>query len=362
MSNPEFSQISDEMARVNPGRWTRPSDSTNPNSPQNSQATDSQSAPKELSFASHSNRHMRHPWGVLDFHIYLSHIESGRDKLHREKECHLIGNTSFRQVTLHDEPVLDDIPSGTNPTVVFVSLPVPNTQNESSNARLVLGFDMRSDRLQGFFVESESPIENYEELWQVWSQGGVELVIDIPLERFLAVICHTMEQEIEILEIGILRHYGLTTRVFQAGFDMVVTVQFLQFVEDFADLLSRELDELRDRYIPLQDDLRNLLATSSRDAWFGVREGLNIEQYRQKQLKKVVASGLFHGQSMLTLRDGSEETPQQDKVSRPVKIVPDHSGQWSWWNLQIQFLVSAIFLLYFISIFQRERVLCVGMF
>ncbi|KGO71516.1 hypothetical protein PITC_051570 [Penicillium italicum] len=362
MQSPQFSQISDEMARVNPDKWTKPSDSANHNSPQDPQDTGTQSAPREPSFASHSYRYMRHPWGVLDYHMYLAHVESGRDKLRREKECHLIGTTGFRQVTLHDEPILDDIPSGTNPTVIFVSLPVPDTQDEYSNARLVLGFDVKSDRFQGFFVESESPIESYEDLWEVWSQGEVELVIDIPLERFLAVIRHTMQHQIEILEIGVLHHYGLTTRGFQAGFDMVIIVQFLQFVEDFADLLSQESDELRDLYIPMQDELRNLLGTGSRDAWFGARDGLNIEQYRQKQLKKVVSSGLFRGQNMLVLRDGSPETPQQDKKSRPVRIVPGHSHRWSWSNLQIQFLVSAILILYICSVFQRERVMCVGMF
>ncbi|KAG0152802.1 hypothetical protein PDIDSM_2607 [Penicillium digitatum] len=329
----QFSQIS-EMTSANTGKWTKPSKSTNHNSSQDLSPTDSQFAPKEL---------------------------SGRDKLHREKECHLIGTTGFRQVTLHDEPVLDNIPSGRNPTVVFVGLPVPDMQNESSNARLVLGFDLKSDRLQGYFLDSKSPIKNYEDLWEIWSHGEAELVIDIPLERFLAVIRHTMQYQIEILEIGVLHHYGLTTRGFQAGLDLVISVQFLQFVEDFADLLSRESDELRDISMPLQDELRNLLGIGSRDSWFGAREGLNLEQYRQKQLKKVIASGLFHKQKMLVLRDGANEAMQQNKTSRPVVFVPGHSGRW-WSKLQIQFLVSAMIILSFCSVFQRERVLCVGMF
>ncbi|CAG7963252.1 unnamed protein product [Penicillium nalgiovense] len=322
-------------------------------------APDSQAVPKELSFASHLNRYMRHPWGVIDYYIYLTHIESGRDKLRREKECHLLETTGFAQVILHDEPVLNNIPAYTNPTVVFISLPVPDMQNEFSNARLVLGFDLQSDRLQGYFFEPESPVENYEDLWKVWNQGGGQLVIDVPVDRFLAIIRHTMQNQIEILEIGVLHHYGLTTREFQAGLDMVVTVQFLQFVDDFAELLSEEPDELRETYTPFQDELRELLATGSRDAWFAVRDGLNIEQYRQKQLKKVVASGLFQGQNMLVLRDGSEEIIEKDK-SRPVKIVPGHLRSWS--KLRIRVLVSVILILCFCSLLDRERVICMGMF
>jgi hypothetical protein len=303
---------------------------------------------------------MRHPWGVIDYYIYLTHIESGRDKLRREKECHLVETTGFTQVTLHDEPVLNNIPAYTNPTVVFVSLPVPDMQNEFSNARLVLGFDLQCDRLQGYFFEPESPVENYEDLWEVWNQGEGQLVIDVPVDRFLAIIRHTMQHQIEILEIGVLHHYGLTTREFQAGLDMVVTVQFLQFVDDFAELLSEEPDELRETYTPFQDELRELLATGSRDAWFAVRDGLNIDQYRQKQLKKVVASGLFQGQNMLVLRDGSEESTKKN-MSRPVKIVPGHR-RWSWSKLRVRVLVSAMLILCFCSLFDRERVICMGMF
>ncbi|KAJ5458986.1 hypothetical protein N7530_010930 [Penicillium desertorum] len=350
MQSPRLSPSADDMTPVNSLKWVKPTKSTNTNPPK-----DSQPVPKELSFASHLNRYMRHPWGVIDYYIYLTHIESGRDKLRREKECHLVETTGFTQVTLHDEPVLNNIPAYTNPTVVFVSLPVPDMQNEFSNARLVLGFDLQSDRLQGYFFEPESGVENYEDLWEVWNQGEGQLVIDVPVDRFLAIIRHTMQHQIEILEIGVLHHYGLTTREFQAGLDMVVTVQFLQFVDDFAELLSEEPDELRETYTPFQDELRELLATGSRDAWFAVRDGLNIDQYRQKQLKKVVASGLFQGQNMLVLRDGSEESTKKKY------IVPGHR-RWSWSKLRVRVLVSAMLILCFCSLFDRERVICMGMF
>lgn len=357
MQSPQLPQIDDEMTRIHPLKWKKPSASINSDS-----SKDSDSVPAEVSFPSSSNRHMRHPWGVLDYHMYLSHIESKRDELRRKKECHLLETTGFRQVTLHDEPELHNLRADTNPTVVFVSLPVPDMQDEFSNARLVLGFDLKSDHLQGYFFESEVPIENYEDLWQVWNQGGGELVIDIPVQRFLSVIRHTMQQQIEILEIGVLQHYGLTTRGFQAGLDMVIAVQFLQFVDDFAELITEETYELRGLYLPFQDELRNLLECGSRDAWFAVRDGLDIQQYRQKQLKKVVASGLFHGQNAVVLREGPEKTPQKEKMSRPVNIIPRHSSPWSWSKLQMQVLVSALFILCFCSVFQRERVMCVGMF
>ncbi|KXG51627.1 uncharacterized protein PGRI_090200 [Penicillium griseofulvum] len=378
----EFSKIADEMARIHPKKWAKPVKSTTPNPPKDSQPKNIkpkdtkptvpeptipepskfQPTPSgEPSFAAHGNRYMRHPWGVIDYHIYLTHIESRRDKLHREKECYLPGTTGFTQVSLHDETVLEDVFTHSHPTVVFASLPVPDVDDESSIASMVLGFDLESRRLQGYYFQPESPIKNYEDLWKVWSQGEGQLVIDIPVDRFLAVIRHTMQQHIEILEIGLLRHYGLTMREFQAGLDMVITVQFLQFLDDFAELVSEDPEEIREIYTPFQDELRELLATGSRDSWFAVRDGLSIEQYRQKQLKKVVASGLFHGQKMLVLRDDTEST-ETNKVSRQVKVIPSHPSLWSWSKLRIRLLVSAMLILCFCSVFDREKVLCVGMF
>ncbi|KAI2718436.1 hypothetical protein CBS147339_7169 [Penicillium roqueforti] len=363
MQSPQLSQLADEMTYIIPSKLMRPKSNPFTNDSQLKDISPTifrPATPNEVCFASHLNRYMHHPWGVVDYYIYLLHIESGRNKLRRKKECYLLETTGFTQVTLHDEPVLNNLPTHTNPTVIFVSLPVPDMQNEFSNARLVLGFDLQSDRLQGYFFEPEAPIENYEDLWKVWNQGEGELVIDVPVDRFLAIVRYTMEHQIEILEIGVLHHYGLITREFQAGLDMVVTLQFLQFVDDFAELLAEEPDELRELYTPFQDELRELLATGSRDTWFAVRDGLNMEQYRQKQLKKVVASGLFHGQNMFVLRDESEGTENDEP--RPVKIVPGHSHQWSRLKLRIQILVSATLIICLCSIFERDRVLCVGMF
>ncbi|OQE06675.1 hypothetical protein PENVUL_c017G06633 [Penicillium vulpinum] len=376
MQSPLFSQLTDEMARIHPIKWAKPIKSTKFNTPKNSQPkstkpknpqpenaepTNSLKPSGHTFFASHGNRYMRHPWSVIDYHIYLTHIESRRDKIRREQECHLIKNTGFTQVAIHDKPVLDNAISQTNSTVVFVSLPIPDAQNESSTASLVLGFDLKLHRLQAYFFEPKSPIENYEDLWKVWSKGEGQLVIDIPVDRFLAAIRHTMQHQVEILEIGLLHHYGIITRAFQAGLDMVITVQFLQFVDDFAELITKDHEELREAYTPYQDELREVLAAGSRDSWFAVRDGLTIEQYRQKQLKKVVASGLFHGQKMIVLRD-EPETIQKDKVSRRVKVVSGHSDRWSWSKLRVRVLVSAMFILCFCSAFDRPRVLCVGMF
>ncbi|KAJ5159173.1 uncharacterized protein N7500_008824 [Penicillium coprophilum] len=367
MQSPQLSQIANDMARIHPTRWGKYIKCTSPNPPKDPEpaiiepSNSKPTIPSDPSFASHGNRYMRHPWGVIDYHIYLTHVESCRDKLRRERECYILENTGFKQIALHKELASDSVLAHTTPTVVFVSLPVPDARNESSIASLVLGFDLKSLRLQGYYFEPKSPIKNYNDLWKAWSQGEGQLVIDVPVSRFLAILRHTMQHQVEILEIGLLHHYGLTARGFQAGLDMVITVQFLQFLDDFAELVSEEPDEIRKVYTPFQDDLRELLAAGSRDSWFALRDGHSIEQYRQKQLKKVVASGLFYGQKMLVLRDEAEAT-EKSKVSRPVKIISGHSGRWLWSKVHVHILVSVIAVLCLCSVMDRERVLCVGVF
>ncbi|KAJ5494730.1 hypothetical protein N7463_010817 [Penicillium fimorum] len=371
MQSPQLSQLADEMARIHSTKWAKSFMSITINPPKDSQLTNIKPTipepsiskpitPSDPSFASHGNHYMRHPWGVVDYHIYLIHIENRRDNLRREKECYILENTGFKQSTLHNEPLLNNILAHTKPTVVFVSLPVPDAQNESSIASLVLGFDQKFRRLQGWFFEPESPIENYADLWKVWSQGEGQLVIDIPIDRFLAIVHHTMQHQIQILELGLLHHYALTTRTFQAGLDMVIIVQFLQFIDDFAELVSEKPEEIREVFTPFQEELREMLAAGSRDSWFAVRDGHSIEQYRQKQLRKVVTSGLFHGQKMLVPR-GEVEVTEKHKVSRQVKVISGHSGRW-WSKLRVHLLVSAMFALCCCSVIDRERVLCVGIF
>ncbi|KAJ5359922.1 hypothetical protein N7517_009113 [Penicillium concentricum] len=381
MQSPQLTQLADEMARIRPTKWaksfmtiniTSPKDpkpktimlkETKPKDPEPTipkPSTSNPTTPSDPSFASHGNRYMRHPWGVIDYHIYLTHVENRRDNLRREKECYILENTGFRQA-LHYKPLLDNVLAHTNPTVVFVSLPVPDAQNESSIASLVLGFDRQSRCLQGWFFEPKSPIENYADLWKVWSQGEGQLVIDIPIDRFLAIVRYTMQHQIEILELGLLHHHALTTHPFQAGLDMVITVQFLQFIDDFAELVSEKPQEIREIFMPFQDELREMLAAGSRDSWFAVRDGHSIDQYRQRQLKKVVASGLFYGQKKLVPR-GEVEPTETPKVSRQVRVISGHSSRWSWSKLRVRFLVSAMFVVCCCTVLDRERILCVGMF
>jgi hypothetical protein len=304
----------------------------------------------------HLNKYMRHPWGVVDYYILLANIERGRDKNCRANECYLVETEGLKQVALHDYPSFENVPSSINPTVFFVTIPVPNAQNEFTNTKLILGFDLTTRCFQGYLFEGPQELNNCEDLWCAYIQGQGKLVIDVHIERFLTILRHTMRHRIEILEFGMLHHNSMTTRAFHAGMDMLISIQFLQFAEDFADLLWEDAEGVREMYDPFQEELRSLLASASQDSWFSVRDGFTLEKYRQKQVRSTVTSGLFYGQSIIALRDDTEQRHLADShefgdSSRLVQIIAGHSESVS--KMQVRILVSVMLILCIYSVLNR---------
>ncbi|KAJ5761923.1 uncharacterized protein N7511_005305 [Penicillium nucicola] len=259
-----------------------------------SSSTESKKA--TMTYVERLNLYMSHPWGLVDYHIYLTHIESGRDAINRLEECHLLETDAFTRVRLTEQLTSEKIPTGTTPTVVIVSLPVPKVENKFDNTKLVLGFDLATFNLQGYLIESETPIDGYQDLHKAWNKG--RLIIDVHAHKFLDMVDHTMKNDIEILDLGMFRHYGETKLEFHAGFDMVIAIQFLQFLGDHADLLFGDGIWFAETYTPFQDDMREMIAASSRDSWFAAHGGKTVEQYHQKEMKKVVVSNLFYSQTV----------------------------------------------------------------
>ncbi|KAJ5549788.1 hypothetical protein N7535_002271 [Penicillium sp. DV-2018c] len=303
------------------------------------------------------NKYMRHPWGVVDYYLLLANIERGRDKNCRAYECLLVETGGLKQVALHDNLRFENVPYSINPTVFFVTIPVPNAQNEFTNARLVLGFDLITRCFQGYLFEGSQELNNYQDLWCAYMQGAGRLVIDVHIERFLTILRHTMRHRIEILELGMLHHNSMTTRAFQAGMDMLISIQFLQFAEDFADIFWEDAEGVHEMYDPFQEELRSLLAIASQDSWFSLRDGLTLEKYRQKQVRSTVTSGLFYGQSIVGLRDHTEQTHLDGSHEcgdspRVVQIIAGRSDSVS--KAQVPILVSVMVILCIYSILNRE--------
>ena len=274
----------------------------------------------DLSRATQVQKFAWHPWNRTDYHLYLNFIEQRRDIRARTEEIQLLETDGSRQVSLDD--LFDTwtfarVPS-TSRIVTFVSLPVLplSTQVQPTQRQLVLGFDLQCQHLLGYFFESGP--DHIADMGQVWEQG--ELVIDISIPRFLHILQYSMEDHMEILDVGILRYFRETSREFLLGLDMVITIQFVQFLDDFADLLWGDGADFRDTYKVYEEQLRDLLCQASREAWFGARDGVTLEVFRQRKTKEPVSRNLFPEiQSYLSdvpVADGAVEQTTSGEISR----------------------------------------------
>lgn len=235
---------------------------------------------------------------MIDYYLYLTAIERGRDGETRLNETRLLAADGFQHLSFDDLSNAEDTfaraPAGTNPTIFFVSLPVPSYENEFLCKQLLLGFDLQRHHLLGYLFENAPDTTD---LWKVWEQG--KRVIDLHVLRFIDMLEYAAEQRPQIFRSGLLRHFRETQRGFQAGLDLVVAIQFAQFLNDFADLLWHEsADQFRAEYKPLENELRRLLQRASCEAWFGSRKGWTARQYRRHKIQEFVASELFFGDEM----------------------------------------------------------------
>lgn len=229
-----------------------------------------------------------HPWGLIDHHLYLAAIERGRDCPTRLDSCMLQEGERFRDVCLDE--LLDINASrrfSTYPHLItFMNMPILplSTLAPLTEQKLVLGFDLQRHHLLGYFFESAP--DDLTDLCYVWHQG--QLIIDIHIDRFLEMYQYTVKHHLEICGVGMFRYFRESKRELPTGLDLVVTIQFAQFLLDFAELVWGDNSaEFRNQHVDSEEYLRTLLSRASWESWFAVRDGLTLQQYRQKKMDKM---------------------------------------------------------------------------
>lgn len=275
------------------------------------------------SFAAKVQDASNHPWGVTDYHLYLAAIERGRDAPTRLEETLLLETDGFRPVNLDD--LLDAETFSRSPTethiVTFVNMPLLplSTLTPLTEQKLVLGFDLHRRHILGYFFESAP--DDLADVWYVWHER--QLVIDIPIDRFLEMYNYMINNHREILGIGMFRYFRESQHELPTGMDLVLTIQIAQFLNDWADLLwGHESAEFRKNYSEHEEELRTLLSKASWESWFAVRDGLTIQQYRQKkinQMKQLVSCDLLFDRPSVPSAPSAPQLPSSSSCSEGLK-------------------------------------------
>ncbi|KAJ5946712.1 hypothetical protein N7454_003551 [Penicillium verhagenii] len=231
----------------------------------------------------------RHPWGLVDHHLYLAAIERGRDCSTRLGSCMLQEGERFREVCLDELLDINTSSRGFSTDhhlITFMNLPILplSTLAPLTEEKLILGFDVERQHLLGYFFKSAP--DDLTDLCYVWHEG--QLIIDIHIDRYLEMYQYTVKNHLEICGVGVFRYFRESKRELPTGLDLVVTIQFAQFLHDFVDLLRGGIkDKIRKEYDDSEEYLRSLLSKASYESWFAVRDGLTLQKYRQQKMDKV---------------------------------------------------------------------------
>ncbi|CAG8364537.1 unnamed protein product [Penicillium salamii] len=310
----------------------------------------------DQSFQSFLNCHMRHPWGVVDYYIYLGYAEGRTSIQKRLGECYLIEKNGFRNVVMEDDMDLSNIPDQKHPTVVFLSLPVPDIR-DGCFTMLILAFDFGKHRLQGLIFDTDNALESYEDLWLVWSREAGKRVIDVCVYSFLEYVEDAMRNQVEALSIGILNNFGMTTQKFPCGFDTVVVIQCLQFISDTRDMLWENSANFESEYGYLESELRDILMEGSRDAWLAAGRGLSVVEFRQVSMRQLAGMNFMWMQTVPDLRDEMRINATAPPTPTRIQVIEAPLPRNSKWEKSIRlttliqlfsiFLLSVCFLVAF---------------
>ncbi|KAJ5212668.1 uncharacterized protein N7498_004314 [Penicillium cinerascens] len=227
-----------------------------------------------------------YPWKMIDYWLYLTHaVERGRTSEARLDGAHLLTTNGFFQIDFDELRSLRTVPGSNN--IVFTALPVPSSG--LPGRKIVLGFDLTSRHLQGRLVDYAP--ERFADLGQMWSRS--ELIIDIQADRFPDILEYTLNGHLDILRVGMIGYFQKSTRELHSALDLVIAIQFGQFLRDFAELLGGDKAHFTKFYQPYDEQMRDLLQKASTKAWFGARDGLSIGQYRLGEMDEFVSFDLF---------------------------------------------------------------------
>lgn len=220
------------------------------------------------------------PWGIIDYWLYLTQVvEKGRTKEKRIDEVHLLTANGFQQTEIDFEFLCDRKADSGATVIIFLALPVPSIRLGLPHRKIVLGFDLKTLHLQAYLID-HAP-EYLADLGQIWSRA--RLIFSIEANRFLHMLERTLTGDLSAIRTGIITSLAESIHELHSALDLVIAIQFSQFLYDFAELLGKDRDRSIEPHRRYDDQMRELLRKASTDAWFSARNGLTVEQYRLRE-------------------------------------------------------------------------------
>ncbi|OJJ38610.1 hypothetical protein ASPWEDRAFT_77359, partial [Aspergillus wentii DTO 134E9] len=231
---------------------------------------------------------VRHPWGIVDYHLYLAGIETGRNNTLRSNSMMVFDGDECRPFFFED--FFDDSTDNPcvfgKPKILFCILPIANEGAVFKGRQYILGFDTIERTL--FARHFHWSPKTMGDVRADWEEGVTVYSFTIP--SLATILRRSFSESDGRLNMGLLSCSPLC-ETFEGvcddpGMEIVLAVEFCQWVVDCAEGIFA-MDEIAVAKLSYEltyymDQCRLVLQRASYRAWFAVRDGLSMEAYSHK--------------------------------------------------------------------------------
>ncbi|KAI9039505.1 uncharacterized protein KD926_009379 [Aspergillus affinis] len=228
-----------------------------------------------------------HPWGVVDYHLYLCGIEKGANTHSRRNGMYVYDGLDCRPVPyreLFDDEALDPSNIGDDPKFLSWILPLSNGAFSFGGRSYVLGFEYRSRTL--FVRQFHWLPDGIDDIWCVWDEGFTMYRLSIP--ELIGVLDSVLSGTADVGR-GILSCHALGTIPCTGddpGLEILITILLCQWVIDFAAVFSgmdpTACNKFTETLTTYMEGCRQILQRASYRAWFASRDGHTLRDYSRK--------------------------------------------------------------------------------
>lgn len=224
-----------------------------------------------LSFAPSS---VKHPWGIIDYHLYLNSLEAGKDMHIRRENLYLFDDTDCEPIRYCDLFVTEIYrmeEDSQRARLLFAILPIAEKGAVFGERNYVLGYDWKYRSL--FARHFNWMPHDIRDIWSVWSEGTT--VYTISISRLFNLLQSTFQKRTGRAGEGILSSNPLCASLQvgdDPGMEMVIVTMFAQFAADFIDVIfiqeEYQKQKFRHQLAYYEDQCRQVLQRASYRAWF----------------------------------------------------------------------------------------------
>lgn len=272
-----------------------------------------------------------HPWGVVDFHLYLNVIDGGRRLAERRNGMFVLDRASINPVVYHAITIPELLESGTvngDRKLIYECFPVPESGSSFNGACYIVGLDSTSERL--FARRFSFTPDDMEELAERWSEGIATYKFSI--EELYEVMKRSLgdeEEEVLFPDLASSDFCTIPGGREEPAMEMVILLRCSQFVVDISEMSLLEdygeaFANLGFEMSKFVSDWRFILEQASSQSWIAARHGVSRNEFTTQSSGDRTAYDLY----TIGRRGREDEEPSTERVEADEEQCADLSTEY----------------------------------